>query len=345
MTAESRFTTCNLPERRRFDAWRESIAVLYDVKLGKNEPEDAFYGEVHGFLYQDMMIARCRTSAQVYRRSALKIARDGVDHYMIQYFRSGEQWIRRGKRYYESTAGDIMVHDLASDHVAESSAFDNFSLILPRRLIEPLLRKPDHQHGRILRDNNPMARMLARHMADLYELNSQMDDEQRGLMNDVTTQMVAATLNGSREDAAENAASMATSTLLRAKRLLEAEIDDPVIDVGRIANAAGVSRASLYRLFEPYGGVMHYVRRRRLLACLKDLTDGDLAHRTIADIAYSHGFSSETHFSRLFKKHFGVTPSEARHHGCDIVDVDDAVLAETAVGDRHYEKWISETLL
>jgi AraC-like DNA-binding protein len=33
----------------------------------------------------------------------------------------------------------------------------------------------------------------------------------------------------------------------------------------------------------------------------------------ISQIAYQWGFKNSTHFGRLFKQHFGFTPSEYRH--------------------------------
>jgi AraC-like DNA-binding protein len=40
--------------------------------------------------------------------------------------------------------------------------------------------------------------------------------------------------------------------------------------------------------------------------------------RTVTDVAFSWGFSSSSHFSRVFRKYFGVVPSsihKAQHYG------------------------------
>jgi AraC-like DNA-binding protein len=34
--------------------------------------------------------------------------------------------------------------------------------------------------------------------------------------------------------------------------------------------------------------------------------------RSITHIAFEHGFNSLPHFSRVFRNHFGITPSELR---------------------------------
>jgi len=36
------------------------------------------------------------------------------------------------------------------------------------------------------------------------------------------------------------------------------------------------------------------------------------AGRSVTHIAFEHGFNSLPHFSRVFRSHFGITPSELR---------------------------------
>ena len=41
--------------------------------------------------------------------------------------------------------------------------------------------------------------------------------------------------------------------------------------------------------------------------------------KTITDVAFSWGFSSSSHFSRVFRKYFGVVPSSI-HKGQQVAD-------------------------
>ena len=73
----------------------------------------------------------------------------------------------------------------------------------------------------------------------------------------------------------------------------------------------GISRSRLYRLFEPYGGVNHYIQHRRLLHAYAALADPN-DHRRILDIAEERGFDDAAEFSRAFRREFGYSPSEVR---------------------------------
>jgi AraC-like DNA-binding protein len=58
--------------------------------------------------------------------------------------------------------------------------------------------------------------------------------------------------------------------------------------------------------------VAGYVLARRLEACRATFDDPQSARRSITEIALAHGFSNLAHFSRVFRAHAGVSPSEFR---------------------------------
>ena len=99
-----------------------------------------------------------------------------------------------------------------------------------------------------------------------------------------------------------------------------------------------MSRARLYRLFAPIGGVADYIREQRLRRCLADLLSAQHVHRQIADVAYRWGFSDPGSFAKAFKQRFGRTPSDAREAAATLMrrGGDDP-----RPGDRLYEQWIT----
>ena len=100
----------------------------------------------------------------------------------------------------------------------------------------------------------------------------------------------------------------------RLKAYLELHLADPDLSVNSIADACGMSVRSVHRAFaaDPAGSVSKYVWIRRLNHCAATLRDPKQAHRPITEICFSWGFSSTSHFSRLFKNEFGVPPSNYR---------------------------------
>jgi AraC family transcriptional regulator, positive regulator of tynA and feaB len=100
----------------------------------------------------------------------------------------------------------------------------------------------------------------------------------------------------------------------RIKTYIEGHLADPDLSVESVAQACGMSVRSIHRAFEsdPAGSVSNYVWMRRLGHCAADLQDPRQAHRSITDICFCWGFNSTSHFSRVFKERFGVSPREYR---------------------------------
>ena len=86
---------------------------------------------------------------------------------------------------------------------------------------------------------------------------------------------------------------------------------DGDLGIGRLANLAGVSPHSLSRAFKDHVGEPphSYVIQRRTDSARRLLETGD---RPLAEIAFTCGFSSQSHMSTAFKKVFGVSPGAFR---------------------------------
>lgn len=83
------------------------------------------------------------------------------------------------------------------------------------------------------------------------------------------------------------------------------------ISLGEIAAAANASPFSFARMFHQHTGVpVHrYVTRLRLRTSLERIAE---PHADLSAIALDLGFSSHSHFTYVFRREFGATPSEIR---------------------------------
>jgi len=91
-----------------------------------------------------------------------------------------------------------------------------------------------------------------------------------------------------------------------------AETDADRLDMAALAQRLGLSREHLHRLFRSVVGLTpgEYSRCARMHAAKRLLRDG----ASLADAAQASGFADQAHFSRWFRRIFGVTPT--MHAGC-----------------------------
>jgi AraC-like DNA-binding protein len=95
----------------------------------------------------------------------------------------------------------------------------------------------------------------------------------------------------------------------RARELLEDRLADP-LNLGELADAAGLSRFHLIRLFRRQFGVTPFVyqRNRRVERARATLRAGG----SIADAVASAGFADQSHLGRTFRAVMGSTPGQYR---------------------------------
>ena len=95
---------------------------------------------------------------------------------------------------------------------------------------------------------------------------------------------------------------------IRAQAFIREHLRDPDLCIDQISAALGCTKRYLHMLFSDKGmTVSDYIWRARLQNCRHELETQ--AGKTITDVAFSWGFSSSSHFSRVFRKYFGVVPS------------------------------------
>jgi AraC-like DNA-binding protein len=108
------------------------------------------------------------------------------------------------------------------------------------------------------------------------------------------------------------------SSLVAAHRLriigyIEAHLRDPALNPTTVARACKITARYLHHLFTSESEtVTQYIQRRRLEECARALIAAPVRGRLVTEIAFDYGFNSLTHFGRIFRHQYGLSPSEYR---------------------------------
>ena len=114
-------------------------------------------------------------------------------------------------------------------------------------------------------------------------------------------------------DAALADSSAVSARKIQARQYIDAHLRDPGLTPATVAAALGISARYLRMLF--CGGeenASRYILRRRLQECARQLSSALWRDSTITAIAFSLGFNSAAHFTRVFRNEYGATPSQFR---------------------------------
>ena len=91
---------------------------------------------------------------------------------------------------------------------------------------------------------------------------------------------------------------------------------DPGLSPRMVASHCRVSVRTVHLRFEATGQTFgRWVLDSRLEACQRALRDPQQTALGISQIAYRAGFSDLSHFNRVFRQRFGMTPGDWRGGG------------------------------
>jgi AraC-like DNA-binding protein len=238
-------------------------------------------------------------------RSRQKIRADGLDAYYLQ-LQIGET-IRgyAGEAAARIAPGDLCLLDLASPFDLEVTTGDTVCMVIPRDILPA--RVAD-LHGRSLMGG--MGNILSDYLFSLRKNLASLSADEFLHASHATKHVLQACLAPTRESVRQAETELDKVTVNRIKAFIDTNLLSPDLSPDRICREMAISRAKLYRLLEPTGGVMCLIQCKRLHRARRKLMDPFSPRTRISEIAWQHGFVSESHFTRLFSKKFGCSPRE-----------------------------------
>lgn len=299
---------------------------MFDIQAIEKETDIKV--DVKSFHLGKMIFSEMETELFLFDRSPRKVRSDMLDHFMLRFdLPTALQPKTR-----------MLAIDLGQPLERASISPKNLSVILPRAVFGALVERPERLHDCYLEGGS--LQLLADYLTALVNSMSGLEAEDLDGISDATERLIAACVKPSRARV-ENARPQIESTLLmRARRIIENHLADGQLSPSRVATLCGMSRARLYRLFEPLGGVAAYLQERRLVRTFNRLSD-PRDERSIATIAHETGFSSEAHFSRLFKKRFGCTARDLRTAIRPASYARQSTAVRHTLTDQVFKTWVS----
>ncbi|WP_292357528.1 helix-turn-helix domain-containing protein [Mesorhizobium sp.] len=304
------FSTLKLAPEDQFTAWQAHVAPLVEVKLPDNKsPDDGFPADHTAWNLGGMLIVEQRAPAHSYMRSAAKLRSSSIDHWYVVLPHTGRSWTEVDRRVAEGQPGQLEIRSLGYPFRGRTTESESVFLYLPRDLFADAAGTLDVNNNSILSGN--FANLLIDYINSIVTRLRNLTSEDLPRIVHATRSMIIACLAPPAEHAAAAEQLASVALMERARRYVQNNLDAARLTPDSMCRALGVSRSRLYQLFEPSGGVLHYIQSRRLLAAHLALSD-PADSRRIVEIAEAFGFSSAANFSRAFSKEFGYSPREGR---------------------------------
>lgn len=303
-----RFDTAPVPVQDRPAALQQQLGGVFDVApIGRHDHSDVT--RMDSWLLSGAVLATARGPAFRFERTAAALSRDGRRSYLIQLYQQGSVQLSWSHGTCRVGPGDILVSDFTTPHVSQETAFHSISLLVDASCMEELLDMPE-VGARKLDRRQPLTALLANQLQTLAGQTERLTLEESGCAVDSMARLAAATLNPGLDERSLPGLRAALAARLRA--YVDRHLHSSELDMETVLRHFGISRSTLYRLFENDGGFYRYVSRRRLLRALREVTHPGNSHLTLAEIGTRLGYRHASEFSRAFRRQFGFTAGEAR---------------------------------
>ncbi len=297
--------TDGLDGRTAYDLWRAATFDRNGDVLVVSGDTSNFYARQAMHVLPRAWILDSQMSALTYERRAETARKDQLDTVCFEWAR-GAGGNRTETRQGESIGGpgSVTVVDQARPYLRRVAEADFIIVQLDRSLLDE--HDVARMHGAHL--SGARGRMIGDFFSNLSA------SPNIGRTTELETTMaavVSATVAGSADRAHEAAAALGPLALLQARRYIDGNLWREGVAVEEVVAATGVSRATLYRLFEPYGGLARFMWSRRLERA-REMINDPAERRPIVEISEACGFTDPGHFARAFRREFGLRPRDLR---------------------------------
>lgn len=304
-----RFDTADLPAAARFEAWHAVFSSVNHIHLPAGA-QARFAARNENWRLGSMLLTRNRTPEMGFERSARHIRRDGLDHFVLRVLLRGRTRSAWPGMSFETRPGQLVLFGLGDAWESRWSEAEWLSLCVPRDASPELSSTLERLGSGPVR--LPGAGLMADYLALLARRLDGATVAEVPSLTRATQAMVLASLQGEAAPNARIEEALARTQFERARLVIARHLGEASLTPERLARQCGIARSSLYRCFEPHGGVARYIQAERLRQVRRMLMDPALGSVSVAQLAERVGFFDASAFSRLFRRTYAQAPRAFR---------------------------------
>ncbi len=306
-TALQHFSTHGLQTPKRIELWEEHNAralVGLQARTLNGKPLEATELNLR---LSELQVAHVSANAHVVERDARQIARTPGEGVALYFTLFGESFFYYKDGVHLQRPGGLLVCDINEPFMRGfAQGLQEFAMVVPRSTFEQVAdgampRQPITMDFARIPGANAHAAALARLIRSTFAEPTPRNlvAAEHGAMD-----LLRAIFSG---DASRSSAGYRLSALAYIDRHLR----DPRLSVAEVARGMGISERHLSRIFSESGtGIARAILERRLDLARRML--GQPGSPSAGEVAMHCGFSSQAHFTRVFRERFEETPAQFR---------------------------------
>ena len=243
-------------------------------------------------------------------RQKPEIARDSEAYYGLLLVFEGQEDVNcRGCSATLGPGGFLLWDSTSPISFTLHSTIHKVTLFVKQERMRNALPQVDSLVGKAIDWRRGFGAVAASHLSALASQAAYIDRNKAHPMAENTLELIATCL----ENGPPHFSGPAQADLLvKIKGYIETNLEDSTLGPQGLARRFGISVRYLHLLFKAESlTVSRWILDRRLERCRRDLIRTGF-RKNVTEVAFRWGFNDSAHFSRVFKKRYGISPREFR---------------------------------
>ncbi|MEE4160555.1 helix-turn-helix domain-containing protein [Pseudomonas viridiflava] len=297
------FINDRLPAKQRFGCWRELVSSTYGLVASQPLNDAPFDGVLDIKTRNDVAFTHIESVPITYERAQGDAQ---SDHFLVSLSFCPLAVVTQNGRESRQVPGDIVIYDSARPYTCSyPQGDDQIVLTVPRDLLLHHIPQAERLLCRTLERQSPLGRLAANLLTEIW--NSQtVPASLESRLNASFLDVLSTAFESACPDTGKTHQQRQLQSI---KQFLLTHLSDPELTIEHVSQANHVSPRTLNRLFAREGTTaIRWLWQQRLSTCHDALLRGQF--RQVSEAALSFGFSNLSHFSRVFKNAYGMSPQQ-----------------------------------
>ncbi len=306
-------STADVAPQRRSAFWHEAIASAYFPLDLEFRDAAHFEGALSNWEMGGVSLSRLTSGALQYKRLAHHFRAEREEHFLVTVPAQSEIYFAQGGRDVRCHPGGFILERSHEPYeFSHDDAADLWVLKVEAKALTLRLRAPDRFCSLQFNAADGAGGLFADMLHLIPGRFEGMSREGRDTVGKQLIDLLVLALKNDERTLTAGSSTVREAHLTRIESFARRHLASAELDPETIARACGISTRYLHELFRDTNQTLgSWIRDQRLAAARESLGDRS-DKRSLAEIAYAHGFGDQAQFSRSFKAQFGLAPKDYR---------------------------------
>ena len=308
------FTTDGSPAYRRLALWQD---IVCDVFVGldcKSDLGSAFHGSVTQALLGKAVCSEVCSDRQHVLRTPSRIARSDQDFVLVALGHRGNGAVTQDGRETVIHPAEFALYDTTRPYELKfNDPFTQSIFKVPREMLQRRLGGTETLTAMSFGADAPLERLVYDFIFGLCQSADRLASDHAAVLSEQAVDLLAMALSERLGKTSLPSSTHRSALIYRLKAHVRSHLADPDLSLSETAAALGISARYVNDLLaDEETSFQRFVLAERLGQCRRDLASPLLTHRHISEIAFAWGFNDLSHFGRVFREQFGMSPRDYR---------------------------------